>query len=165
MTNAKQQGAALIVALVALLILTVLGVTTMGDVINQSNIVRNEQFRQKVFYAASSELNVQIETVNANAINQADPIIDSLLATGNNGVDMELTIDDSANQRFLTFPQDVLLTDGSIDGVRADLFGCPGEDIGNVKVIAGNINTTAQLDDGRNSIKSVQTQRYIYCWP
>lgn len=161
----SQQGAALIVALVALLILTVLGVSTMTDVMNQSSVVRNEQFRQKVFYAAASELNVQIESVNRNAMNDDDAIITSLLATGSNGMDMELDITESADPKFFTDPEDVILDNASIDAVRADQFGCPGEDIGNVKIIAGNINTTALLDDGRQSIKSVQTQRYLYCWP
>ena len=58
MRISSQKGAALIVALVAMIVLTVLGVATMSDVMNQSTVVRNEQFRQQVFYAVSSELNV-----------------------------------------------------------------------------------------------------------
>jgi len=166
--HSSQQGAALIVALVALLILTILGVTTMTDVLSQSSVVRNEQFRQQVFYAASSELNVQIESVNDNAQNEDDQIILDLLDEGVFGGQMELEINDDAatsNPKFLTNPVGVTLSDAEINGVRADLRGCPGESIGKVKVIAGNINTTARLDDGRGSIKSAQTQRYVYCWP
>jgi len=167
--HSNQQGAALIVALVALLILTVLGVTTMTDVLNQSSVVRNEQFRQQVFYAASSELNVQIESVNDNAQTEDDQIILDLIDTGFFGGEMKMDITpiDAAdsNPKFLTDPEGVILSNGDINGIRADFRGCPGESIGKVKVIAGNINTTAKLDDGRESIKSAQTQRYLYCWP
>jgi len=165
MKYSSQQGAALIVALVALLILTILGVSTMSDVVNQSSVVRNEQFRQKVFYAANSELNVQIDSVNSNLQSEEDKIITDLLAQGYNGNDMELIIDDDQEHKEFTTPVDVVLSNTKIDGVRADRFGCPGESIGKIKVLAGNIDTTASLDDGRQSIKSAQTQRYIYCWP
>jgi len=166
--HSNQQGAALIVALVALLILTVLGVTTMTDVLNQSSVVRNEQFRQQVFYAASSELNVQINSVNDNAQSEDDEIILDLMESGVFGGEMVMEIsndngDDSP--KFMTEPVGVILSDAEINGVRADRFGCPGESIGKINVLAGNINTTAKLDDGRESIKSAQTQRYVYCWP
>jgi len=161
----SQKGAALLVALVALVVLTVLGVTTMGDVLNQSTVVRNEQFRQKVFYGAMSELNVQINRVNRNEQNEDDPIIDYLLGSNESGRDMSVLIEADQDPKILTNPQQVNLSDVSIYGNRLDNFGCPGESIGKVKVIAGNIGATATLDDGRGSIKSVQKQNYVYCWP
>lgn len=157
----NQSGAALIVALVALLILTLLGISTMSDVINQSSVLRNEQFRQKVFYAASSELNVQISSVNRNAQSEDDAIIDSLLASDN----LELEITEDSDPKILTNPEEVILSDVMIKGDRIDHFGCPGESVGKVKVLAGEIDATASLDDGRGSIKSIQRQRYVYCWP
>ena len=164
--HSNQSGAALIVALVALLILTFLGIRTISDVLNQSSVVRNEQFRQKVFYAASSELNVQIDSVNSNAQSEDDPIIDDLLTTGSNGKNMELAITDTGDPRIMTDPQDVrILPNAVIRGDRTDHFGCPGESIGKVKVISGEIDVTAELDDGRGSIRSTQRQRYVYCWP
>ena len=165
MPSAKQNGAALIVALVALVLLTVLGVTTLSDVMNQSSVVRNEQFRQRVFYAASSELNVQIDAVNRNLQSEDDPIIDDLLETGSNGTGMKLPATATSPSLELTDPEDVVLSRLQITGNRVDHFGCPGESIGKVKVIAGAIDVQADLDDGRGSIKSIQTQRYIYCWP
>ncbi len=168
--HSRQSGAALIVALVALLVLTLLGVRTMGDVMSQSSVVRNEQFRQKVFYAASSETNLQIYTVNDNEQIDDDPIIDSLLATGSNGKDMRVHIGHDTTHKVLTNPEDVNITATEIRGDRADSgIGCFGESIGKVKQIAGEIETTASLDDGRvnntGSIKSRQRQRYVYCWP
>jgi len=165
MRFSNQKGAALLVALVALVVLTVLGVTTMGDVLNQSTVVRNEQFRQKVFYAASSELNVQINKVNRNEQGDDDPIIDFLLDSNVSGVDMSVPIEANQDPKIMTNPEQVNLSDVSIYGNRLDDFGCPGESIGKVKVIAGYIGATATLDDGRGSIKSTQKQNYVYCWP
>ena len=76
-----------------------------------------------------------------------------------------MAIEAGTDHPLLTDPDGINLTDTRIDGDRADKFGCPGESIGKVKVIAGTIDTTAKLDDGRESIKSIQTQRYVYCWP
>lgn len=168
--RSKQSGAALIVALVALLVLTLLGVRTMGDVMNQSSVVRNEQFKQKVFYAAVSETNVQINEVNDNPQNEDDAIINSLQETGSNGKDMKLGIAAGNAHELFTNPEGVNLIGTEIRGERADSgIGCFGESIGKVKQIAGEIQTTASLDDGRvnniGSIRSTQRQRYVYCWP
>lgn len=151
------------VALVALIVLTVLGVATMGDVINQSSVVRNEQFRQSVFYATSSELNVQIDRVNRNTQNEDDQIILDLLNSSLDGKDMELDITYNNDPRILTNPVDSTLGDVKITGNR--LKWCPGESVNKVNAIAGSIEATATLDDGRGSIRSSQRQRYIYCWP
>lgn len=161
--HSKQSGAALIVALVALLILTVLGVSTMSDVLNQSSVVRNEQFRQKVFYAVSSEINVQIDDVNGNPQSEDDRIINDLLKTGSNGRDLELEIEGDEFPVIMTDPEEVELTDAAITGERRPAGYCAGESIG-VNVIAGEITTTGALDGG-GSIESSQIQRYTYCWP
>jgi len=161
----NQKGAALLVALVALIVLTVLGVTTMGDVINQSSAVRNEQFRQKVFYAASSELNVQVNKVNRNDQSDDDPIIDALLDSNLDGRDMLVSITKDGEQAILTNPERVILDQVKIVGDRRDESGCPNSSLGKFKVIVGNIEARATLDDGRGSIKSEQRQNYVYCWP
>jgi len=85
-----QTGATLVVALVALIVLTIAGMATMGDLLLQSTTVRNEQFRQKVFYAASSELNAIVGEVNSNDSSEDDQLIDSLLdnQTGSSDYDM-----------------------------------------------------------------------------
>jgi len=161
----NQKGAALLVALVALIVLTVLGVSTMGDVINQSSAVRNEQFRQKVFYAASSELNVQVDKVNRNDQSDDDPIIDALLDSNLDGRDMFVSITKDGEQAILTSPERVILDQVKIVGDRSDESGCPKSSYGKFKVIVGNIEARATLDDGRGSIKSEQRQNYVYCWP
>ena len=161
----RQAGSALIVSLVALLVLSLLGIRTISDVLNQSSVVRNEQFRQKVFYAASSELNVQINAVNRNSQSEDDPIIDSLLQTGSDGTNLQLAITRADDPKIITDPADVILESVAIKGDRIEHIGCPGEEIGSGNVLAGEIDATATLDDGRGSIKSSQRQRYLYCWP
>ena len=168
MRISSQKGAALIVALVAMIVLTVLGVATMSDVMNQSTVVRNEQFRQQVFYAVSSELNVQVDSVNNNPQEEDDQIILDLVAQSPDGLNLTLEIDDTGDHPIFTNPEDVTLTAVRINGNRIDSFGCPGESIGKVKVVAGTIDATATLNDGATvggGIQSQQSQRYVYCWP
>lgn len=162
MSRKNQSGVALVVALVALIFLTILGMATMGDLLTQSTTVRNEQFRQRVFYAASSELNAMIGIVNSNATSDDDQLIENLL---DNKV--------SSNLFELDFPTPMTSTDTvnlrdiSITASRNDLLGCSGESVGKVKVLAGAIDATAQLDDQKpnRGIHSHQRQRFIYCWP
>lgn len=169
--SSQQQGAALIVALVALIILTVLGVATMSDVMNQSVVVRNEQFRQQVFYAANSEVNAQIRGINNNSQESDDQIIEDLLDTSTDGSGLNLSIvvggasPDSAP--ILTVPEAVTLTTVQITGEKhaGNDWACPGESASRGNLLHGNIDSTAVLDDGRGSIQSVQRQRYQYCWP
>lgn len=168
MRISSQKGAALIVALIAMVVLTGLGVVTMGDVMNQSAVVRNEQFRQQVFYAAASELNVQIDAVNKNPQQEDDEIINDLIAVSADGLDLTLEIDGSGDHSVFTSPKDVILENVRINGNRIDSFGCPGESIGKVNVVAGTIDATAALDNGSTvggGIRSQQSQRYVYCWP
>lgn len=162
MRKANQSGVALVVALIALVFITIAGLATMDDLLTQSNTVRNEQFRQRVFYAASSELNAIIGEVNLNTSADSDVLIEQLLDTRDASGDYLL--DRSAH---LTSTPTVDLRDVAITARRNDLLGCSGESIGKVKVLAGAIDATAQLDDEKpnRGIYSHQRQRFVYCWP
>ena len=166
MINRHQKGAALVIAMVALIVLIVLGMATMGDLLTQSSTIRNEQFRQKVFYATSSELNAIIGEVNANGSSADDLLIDALLdnRTGTDAFELELGTNTEPHR---SATPDTLLQDVSIAGRRNDLLGCAGESLGKVKVLAGAITATSRLDDGKpaGGIRSTQQQRYVYCWP
>jgi hypothetical protein len=166
MSRKHQNGAALLVSMVALIVLTVLGMATMGDMLVQSTTIRNEQFRQTVFYAASSELNAIIGEVNSNDSSDDDALIDSLFdnKTGSNEYEMQFG---STTMPTRSSTPDTLLRDVSIQARRNDLLGCSGESVGKVKVLVGEINATARLDDGKpaGGIRSTQQQRFVYCWP
>lgn len=158
----NQTGVALVVALIGLIVLTVIGITTMGDLLTQSSTVRNEQFRQRVFYAASSELNAMVGVVNNNTAAEDDQLIDALLA---NRVGKNSYMLDLSNTSMTNIPT-VNIRDSSISATRNDLIGCSGESVGR-KVLAGWIDTTARLADARpnSGIRSHQRQRFVYCWP
>jgi len=161
-----QTGATLVVALVALIVLTIAGMATMGDLLLQSTTVRNEQFRQKVFYAASSELNAIVGEVNSNDSSEDDQLIDSLLDNQTGSSDYDMRFGTPTVPTRSSTP-DVLLQGVTITAKRNDLLGCSGESVGRVKVLAGVITATARLDDGKQvgGIRSTQQQRYVYCWP
>lgn len=162
MRRRSQSGVALVVALVALVFLTIMGIATMGDLLTQSTTVRNEQFRQRVFYAASSELNAMIGIVNSNATSADDLLIQELLDSkdASNTYRLDRSV-------ALTSTPTVDLRDVSITAARSDLLGCNGESVGRVKVLAGSIDATAQLADQKpnRGIHSHQRQRFVYCWP
>lgn len=159
----NQTGVALVVALIGLIILTVIGMATMGDLLTQSGTVRNEQFRQRVFYAASSELNAIVGVVNNNTATASDQLIDDLL---DNRVDRTSYMLDLGDTSMTSIPT-VNIRDNSITARRNDLLGCSGESVGRVKVLSGSIDTTARLADARpnSGIRSHQRQRFVYCWP
>lgn len=158
----RQSGVALLVAMVALLILTVIGLVVVGDLLIQSGTIRNEQFRQRVFYAAASEVNATIKVVNENSYNDDDPLINTLLDSRVASNQFELS-----TSPMTTSPSTVELADVEIAASRNDLLGCMGESIGRVKVLSGAIDATARLDDGKinQGIRSTQRQRFVYCWP
>ncbi len=166
MRRAEQTGAALIVALVALIAVTVLGIAAMGDMFTQSTTVRNEQFRQRVFYAASSELNAIVSTVNSNASSADDFLVEELLDNRTGIDEFQIELDNVSYPQQSSTP-DVTLQNVTISARRNDLLGCVGESVGRVKVLSGTIDATARLDDGKpnGGIRSTQQQRYVYCWP
>ena len=157
-----QDGVALLVAMVALLILTVFGMATMGELLVQSGTIRNEQFKQRVFYAAANELNANIKTVNQNPSIDDDPLIDTLLAN-KQGVNLY----EVSSAPVVTQPTTVQMDNVVIRASRNDLLGCSGETIGRVKVLAGAMDVSAKLSDQKRNqgIRSNQRQRFVYCWP
>lgn len=157
-----QSGVTLLVTMVALLILTIIGMVSMGDLLVQSGTVRNEQFRQRIFYAVSSEVNANIRTVNQNSFNDDDPLIVSLLDNRVAGNQFELT-----SAPMTAAPATVQMQDVVITASRNDLLGCMGESVGRVRVLAGWIDASGRLDDGKpnQGIRSNQRQRFVYCYP
>lgn len=160
--TARQTGVALLVALVALLILTVVGLVAAGDLIIQSGTIRNEQFRQRVFYAVASEVSATINVVNQNSVDDDDPLIIDLLDNRVGSTSFQLS-----SNPITVSPTTVQMDDVEITASRNNLLGCLGESIGRVNVLSGAIEATARLDDGKinRGIRSTQRQRFVYCWP
>lgn len=158
----RQRGVVLLVAMVALLILTAIGLSVMGDLLIQSGTVRNEQLKQRVFYAVASEVNANINTVNRNSFNDDDPLILSLL---NNPAGSDLYV--LSQPPMASAPVTVLVNDVQFFASKNNLLGCMGESIGKVKVLSGTIEASGRLNDDKlnKGTRSKQRQRFIYCWP
>jgi len=66
--NARQQGAALVVSLVLLLVLTILGVSTMGTAKMEMRMAANAQFFENAFQLADTGLDTNLAGLNAETI-------------------------------------------------------------------------------------------------
>lgn len=62
----QQRGAALIVCLILLLILTITGTAAIEDLSLQTNMARNSQFHMQAFHTAASEINGQLIKLGSN---------------------------------------------------------------------------------------------------
>ena len=118
-----------------------------------------------IFYSNLDELgNWSTPTNLGYPINSSDDdvLIEQLLDTKNASNDLRLDL-----STHLTSTPTVSLRDVEITARRNDLLGCSGESVGRVKVLAGAIDATAQLDDEKpnRGIHSHQRQRFVYCWP
>ncbi|GAA5317388.1 MAG: hypothetical protein AseanaTS_25930 [Candidatus Pelagadaptatus aseana] len=107
----EQKGATLLVSLVLLLLLTIIGISSIEDVSLQSNMVRNSQFKMQAFNVALSESNAQYANVNQNFLSA---IIQSAEAYIYSGEELAMTSPDNP------FQQDVVMNyDGNAGGVVA----------------------------------------------
>ena len=66
-TPHKQSGAILVVGLVMLLVLTILGVSTMNTASLELNMAGNDQFQENAFQLAETGIDVPISQINAGA--------------------------------------------------------------------------------------------------
>jgi type IV pilus assembly protein PilX len=107
----KQRGATLLVSLVLLLLLTIIGISSIEDVSLQSNMVRNSQFKMQAFNIAFSESNAQYDTINQNFLST---IIQSNAPYSYGAAELAMLSGDNP------FQQDVVMNyDGNAGGVVA----------------------------------------------
>ena len=75
----RQSGVTLIVVLVIMTTVSLLALASMSDTNMQLNMVRNDQFYVNAYRVSISEINAQLDSINANAASEDDEIILSLL--------------------------------------------------------------------------------------
>lgn len=75
----QQRGAVLIVVLVVMTALSLLAMSSMSDTNIQLAMVKNDQFYLNAHRVALSEINAQLDLINANEPDELDPTILSLL--------------------------------------------------------------------------------------
>ncbi len=71
----KQSGAALVVALVLLLVMTILGVAVVDSSNLQGNMSRNSQFRVHSYQVALSEISAQLQDIENNIAALDDALV------------------------------------------------------------------------------------------
>ena len=64
----KQQGAALVITMFVLMVLTVVAISVTSTNQSQSIMVRNNQFRLESFNSSYAEIDAQVDAINTRAI-------------------------------------------------------------------------------------------------
>lgn len=64
--RSEQTGAVLLISLIMLLLLTIIGVSSVEDMTLQSNMTRNSQFKMQAFNTAYSETVAQYQQLSGN---------------------------------------------------------------------------------------------------
>lgn len=148
----REKGAALLVSLIMLLLLTMIGIASIEDTALQSNMARNGQFRMQAFNLSFSEGQGQYEKFHKGITileNQFGSIstrdLDPVMLPGNK-------FDVSATLRFVSIGGAVL-AGGSEDAMSMDL----------VQKVSYEINSIAELDS--TSTKSDQLHGVDYIAP
>lgn len=99
----KQSGATLLVSLIMLLILTIIGVSSIEDMSLQSNMTRNSQFKMQAFNTSLSESEAQIprllsqivllqSAMNSSTSTATIPAGDLVMPSANNPFDQEVSV-------------------------------------------------------------------------
>jgi len=81
----QQRGVVLAVCLVLLLVMTLLGVMSVGTATSEQRVANNSVFRNSSFQAAESAIETTINTVNLTAA-MAGPVTTNLTTLGGAGV-------------------------------------------------------------------------------
>lgn len=84
---AKQQGITLVVVMVILVAMTFLGLGAMSDSNMQLALVRNSQLQNMAYSAAMTEVNAQIDLINAPGNGMNDPAVVAAVNAGGAVVD------------------------------------------------------------------------------
>ncbi len=89
--NIAQEGAALLISVVVLLVLTIIALASTNSNQLQSLMVRNAQLRMETFNASYTEIDAQIDVINSRTISETERQPDYILeVTVNRGsVDSE----------------------------------------------------------------------------
>ncbi len=156
----NQSGTVLFVTMMVVFLITVTVMMSMGGLNHQDVMSRNDQLRVNAIFAASSEIGAHIKEVNANSHEADDELILDLLAT--RGVARRYDLQMEASDQRTSIPHAVI-SNLAIDADLATSVACPGESIGNTKVLLGTIHANAAMAD--TGIRSNQQQHFLYCWP
>ena len=152
-----QKGAALVITLAVLLMLTLVAVTATSSNQVQSIMVRNNQFRLLAFNSSYSEIDGQIDALNSIPINS--PVPDHIITLLDNTLGAKVSTDKGNLPLYSEVTQDVALNASQTYRGPCAVFG---EEIGvgaqRVECSLMRIESNAQRDN--TNIQSNQRQLY-----
>lgn len=158
----QSAGVTIIVVLVILLTISLLALGSMSNTNLQLSMVRNDQFYVNAYRVAFSEINAQVDAINANDANEEDPIILTLLELGE-GVEHPIDGADLLGPHAGTsaFTQTLSMV------AVCEPENCPSPpgftQSKTVKVMRGEVNSLARL--GESGALSNQSQAFWYLLP
>jgi type IV pilus assembly protein PilX len=161
MNKKNQSGAALLVSLIMLVILTIIGVSSIEDITLQSNMTRNSQFKMQAFNTALSESEAQVPRLLTeivllqNAMNDpnntvAIPDTDFVMASSSNPFDQSV---------------DIIYMEPSTDAGDDTNFSqgsavAGGYSMGSITEAAYDMNSVATLPNSGSKSDQIQGLRY-----
>lgn len=155
----SQRGAAMIVALIVVTVISLVAMSGMQDSNTQTNMVRNEQLHANAYQVAMSEINAQLDGVNLNDSDEIDNLIVTLISqeVGTFAAQPMLGPDGGSGAFNQTLTQASLC---DIDSCTAP----PGYSLGGgTRVLKAEINSVANLSNLTS--RSDQTQGFWYLLP
>lgn len=157
-----QEGIALLISVVVLLVLTIVALAATDSNQLQSLMVRNAQFRMEAFNASYTEIDAQIDSINSSNDQPAylQAVIDGRISRvvassdGSSPITLPRLAPAEASYMTQTVEQRYL--------VQCDVFGDQlGAGQGNIQCAGITINSDSQFTD-RTSIESNQRQVFNY---
>lgn len=91
----RQNGAALIVGLLLLVVITVLAVSGMNSATTELAMARNDQYYENAFQAAETGLELALSANSFNTLDAGEPIVHKIDEHGHESVTATITFEDS----------------------------------------------------------------------
>ena len=167
MTPVHQEGLALLISVVVLLVLTIVALAATDSNQLQSLMMRNAQFRMEAFNASYTEIDAQVDSINARDLSEeeTEPTYLRAIIDGRRAGVVASTVESSSVQLELQAPTEPDYMQQDVEQkylVQCDVFGERlGAGQGNVQCASITISSGAQFTD-RASIRSDQRQVYNY---
>lgn len=167
----KQSGVTLIVVLVILVVMTFLGLGAMSDNNVQLSMVRNSQMQNSAYVAALTEINAQLDSINANPVGADDQIIISLVQSDTAAdrsrtltvadADLDVLLDDVLGAaEYAAYTTDITLTEPNVD-FDPKLAGFTAKAGGTIKFYMMQFVSTASVNNTGAESSQVQAFSYI----
>jgi len=173
----RQKGTTLVVVMVVLVVMTFLGLGAMSDTNIQLSMVRNSQLQSVVHTATQTELQAQINAINANPVGASDQVMINLvnanlaagairtLNIGDGSGAFELLFDDligTSEYNNLYSLGDVVLTQIGVNNVQPVIgFSIDNGQLISATPITVELQSTLTINNTRTSSTQVQGFNYL----